>query len=365
MGARVSTILIVLEALTLISIWIMLYQLMKQQGRILFRLDALAEHTGETGDTGSSAGLAVGTAFPSFSFPDLAGQTIALEDFLGKRVLLVNWSPQCGFCDLIAPDLSKLQPDFLKENVQLLLLSYGTAESNGKLVQKHGLVCPILLMKGTQAPEPLQSLGTPAAYLLDEQGRVAKAVAVGAEQVPALARESAGQSTGSGSGSKRKRLRGERALGESRLERNGLKPGTPAPSFQLPDIHGSPVSLKEYRGRRVLLVFSDPHCGPCDELAPQLARLHHEHRDNNLAIIMVSRGDAEENRTKAERHGVEFPVVLQDQWKLSKEYGIFATPVAFLIGEDGLIKKTVARGVEEILALAPQAVANETLRRGA
>jgi hypothetical protein len=27
---------------------------------------------------------------------------------LGKRVLLVNWSPQCGFCDLIAPDLSRL-----------------------------------------------------------------------------------------------------------------------------------------------------------------------------------------------------------------------------------------------------------------
>jgi peroxiredoxin len=362
MGAPVSAVLIALEALTLISIWIMLYQLMKQQGRILLRLDALADNemAEHTGDTGPSTGPAVGTAFPSFSFPDLAGHTIALEDFRGKRVLLVNWSSQCGFCDLIAPDLSKLQPDFLKENVQLLLVSQGTAEADGKLAQEHGLLCPILLMKGARPPEPLQSLGTPAAYLLDEQGKVAKAVAVGAEQVPALARESVGQDS-----KKRKRLRGERALGESRIERNGLKPGTPAPSFQLPDIHGSTVSLEEYRGHRVLLVFSDPHCGPCDDLAPQLARLHQEHRDNNLAIIMVGRGDAEENRSKAERHGVEFPVVLQEQWKLSKEYGIFATPVAFLIGEDGLIKKTVARGVEEILALAPQAVASETLRKGA
>jgi peroxiredoxin len=243
--------------------------------------------------------------------------------------------------------------------VQLLLLSQGTAEADGKLAQEHGLVCPIVLMKGGQAPAPFQSLGTPAAYLLDEQGKVAKAVAVGAEQVPALARESVGQ------GSKKKRRRGERSLSESRIERNGLKPGTAAPSFQLPDIHGNTVSLEEYRGRRVVLVFSDPHCGPCDELAPHLARLHREHRDNNLAIIMVGRGDAEENRSKAERHGVEFPVVLQEQWKLSKEYGIFATPVAFLIGEDGLIKKTVARGVEGILAFAPQVVANETLRKGA
>jgi peroxiredoxin len=359
MGARLSAILLALEGLTLISLWFMLYQLMKQQGRILLRLDRLAEQTGGTDDTSPSAGLAAGTSFPSFSFPDLAGQPIRLEGFLGKRVLLVNWSPQCGFCDRIAPDLSKLQPDFLRENVQLLLLSQGTAEADGKLAQEHGLVCPILLMQGAQPPEPFQSLGTPAAYLLDEQGKVARAVAVGAEQVPTLARESVGL------GAKRKQLRGERALSESRIEREGLKPGTPAPSFQLPDIYGRSVSLEEYRGRRVLLIFSDPHCGPCDELTPHLARLHREHRDNNLAIIMVGRGDAQENRSKAERHGVEFPVVLQEQWKLSKEYGIFATPVAFLIGEDGLIKKTVAKGVEEILALAPQAVTNQSLRKGA
>jgi len=63
-------------------------------------------------EAGSSTGLAVGTPFPSFSYPDLTGQTINLEDFLDKRVLLVNWSPQCGFCDLIAPDLSKLHARF-------------------------------------------------------------------------------------------------------------------------------------------------------------------------------------------------------------------------------------------------------------
>jgi AhpC/TSA family len=152
MGARLSTVLIALEGFTLINLWIMLYQFMKQQGRILLRLDRLAEQTSETWDTAPSAGLAVGTPFPSFSFPDLAGQTIALEDFLGKRVLLVNWSPQCGFCDRIAPDLSELQPDFLKQNVQLLLLSQGTGESDGKLAQEHGLVCPILLMQGAQPP---------------------------------------------------------------------------------------------------------------------------------------------------------------------------------------------------------------------
>ena len=41
---------------------------------------------------------------------------------------------------------------------------------------------------------------------------------------------------------------------------------------------------------------------------------------------MVSRGELEENRRKAEASAVEFPVVLQPGWKLSKQYGIFATP---------------------------------------
>lgn len=91
--------------------------------------------------------------------------------------------------------------------------------------------------------------------------------------------------------------------------------------------------------RGVLLVFTDPHCGPCDALAPELVRLHKEHEGNGLAVVMVGRGDAEENRRKAAAHGFEFPVVLQDPWRLSKRYGIFATPVAFLINERGVIAR--------------------------
>ena len=87
----------------------------------------------------------------------------------------------------------------------------------------------------------------------------------------------------------------------------------------------------------MLLVFSDPHCGPCEDLAPHLVRIHREYRDEGLVVLMVTRGDVEENRRKADRSGFEFPVAIQDRWKLSKEYGIFAMPVAFLIDQEGII----------------------------
>ena len=83
-------------------------------------------------------------------------------------------------------------------------------------------------------------------------------------------------------------------------------------------------------------------------------RIHREYRDEGLVVLMVTRGDVEENRRKADRSGFEFPVAIQDRWKLSKEYGIFAMPVAFLIDQEGIIIGDVAKGVAEILASSPR-----------
>jgi peroxiredoxin len=269
--------------------------------------------------------------------------------------LLVNWSPECGFCDVVAPDLVRLQTDCYRD-LQVLLVAHGEVEANREMAKEHDLECPILLLKGGESPVPFKSLGTPVAYLLDGEGRVAKPLAVGSEQIPALAREIARQLTGRRAAPLDNAR--DRPLTESRIVRDGLKAGMRAPLFRLPDIYGKDVSLEDYRGRRVLLVFSDPHCGPCDELAPRLAELQKEHRENGLAFIMVGRGELEENRRKAEQHGIRFPVVIQDKWKLSKEYGIFATPVAFLLREDGVLLKDVAIGPTAITAMAHAGLSN-------
>src|SRR6266566_7608070 len=49
---------------------------------------------------------------------------------------------------------------------------------------------------------------------------------------------------------------GEPPLSGSRLERNGLRAGTPAPHVDLSDLNGGRVALESFRGRTVLLVFS-------------------------------------------------------------------------------------------------------------
>jgi peroxiredoxin len=74
-------------------------------------------------------------------------------------------------------------------------------------------------------------------------------------------------------------------------------------------------------------------------------------RTLDLQVLMVSRGDREANRAKAAEHGLTLPVVLQRQWEISREYGMFGTPIAYLIDAEGTIAAEAAVGVEPILAL--------------
>ena len=157
-----------------------------------------------------------------------------------------------------------------------------------------------------------------------------------------------------------------RSLTRSKIKRDGLKAGTPAPDFRLPRLDGrGELSLSELRGKRVMLVFSSPHCGPCNTLVPELERQHREHPE--LEMVMISKGEPKENRAKVKEYNLTFPIVLQPQWEVSRRYAIFATPVAYLIDEQGVIVHDAAAGVEaieELIATAGRTMESEPVSVG-
>ena len=140
-----------------------------------------------------------------------------------------------------------------------------------------------------------------------------------------------------------------RTLTESRIARDGLNPGTRAPGVKLPLAGGGELSLDDYRGSRILLVFSDPECGPCMELAPQLERSHRA--SATPQIVMVSR-TAEKTRAKIAELELTFPVLLQRRWEVSRAFAMFSLPNAYLIDEHGIVAAPVAVGSQAIMALA-------------
>jgi peroxiredoxin len=338
------------------------YQLVRQNGRILLHLESLERRLAEMATAPSPMpvpapspppALPVGSAAPEFELPDLSGSRRALSQFRGSRLLLIFFNPRCGFCTQMAPELAALPTDGTDGRPVPLVVSTGDAEENRQLVKEHDIRCLVLLQEQMEVASQYQAHGTPMGYLIDEYGMIASEIAIGSQALLALAEGSPAMTAVRENGHHPQW--GNRPLAESKLNRGGLPAGTPAPPFRLPRLDGGEVSLEEYRGRRVLLVFSDPHCGPCDQLAPQLEQAHRHSRD--VQVLMVSRGDVEANREKAEEARLTFPIVLQQQWEISRAYAMFATPIAYLIDEGGMVAADVAVGVEPILALFSHATA--------
>jgi peroxiredoxin len=124
----------------------------------------------------------------------------------------------------------------------------------------------------------------------------------------------------------------------SRLGRSGLKPGKKAPDFTLRSVAETDVSLHDFAGRRVLLVFTQAVCGPCQQIMPELARLG----GGALQVVVVNKGEAEAASRLFQEGQSRFPVLVQDGVDVSRKYEAFATPIAFLIDENGII---IARGI--------------------
>jgi methylamine dehydrogenase accessory protein MauD len=130
------------------------------------------------------------------------------------------------------------------------------------------------------------------------------------------------------------RLEQLEATTPSRMGRGGLKPGKKAPDFTLPCVAGGEVSLHEFAGRRVLLVFTQSGCKPCHKVAPELNRLHDA---GAVLVLVVNNGEAEATQKWAAEVKARFPVLSQQQFSVSKRYEMYATPFAFLIDERGVI----------------------------
>ena len=125
-----------------------------------------------------------------------------------------------------------------------------------------------------------------------------------------------------------------------------LKPGDPAPAFTLPDADGNPVSLADYRGRRVILyaypAASTPGCTKqaCD-FRDSLAELN----GAGLDVIGISPDKPAKLAKFRDAEGLTFPLVSDPEKTVLTEYGAF--------GEKQLYGKTVTGVIRSTFVIAP------------
>jgi peroxiredoxin len=110
------------------------------------------------------------------------------------------------------------------------------------------------------------------------------------------------------------------------------------PEFSLSDLTGRNIHLKDFRGKLILLNFFATWCHPCREEMPGMERLFRSHRAKGFVVVAVNLQEgATMVRPFVEKLKLSFPIVLDAEGTISREYGVRALPVTFLIGRDGKI----------------------------
>src|SRR5712691_7516902 len=69
--------------------------------------------------------MEVGAELEAFTLPDMDGNDRSLESLRGRKVLLVNWSPTCGFCKKISDGLAEVQDTLSDRDVDLVFVKIG------------------------------------------------------------------------------------------------------------------------------------------------------------------------------------------------------------------------------------------------
>ena len=125
----------------------------------------------------------VGQAAPAVRLRDLDGNQFDLEEHRGHKTVLVFWNPTCGFCNRMKDDLKAWEGAKTDDTPEIVLVSTGSVEAN----REQGFRSTVLIDQAFQVGRSFGATGTPSAVLIDEEGRVASPVAVGAPRVLGLA----------------------------------------------------------------------------------------------------------------------------------------------------------------------------------
>ncbi len=134
----------------------------------------------------------------------------------------------------------------------------------------------------------------------------------------------------------------------------------PAPDFSLPDLNGTLHSLKEFRGKLLILNFWASWAAPCLREMPNLQRIHQIYKDSSVQVVgiaVVSNPDDVPEKVKLT--GITYPVLLGTK-ELIAQYGSFSDlPTTFIINSNGIILKqlngshTYRMLVKELQGLLP------------
>jgi thioredoxin-dependent peroxiredoxin len=151
-----------------------------------------------------------------------------------------------------------------------------------------------------------------------------------------------------------------------------LKVGDTAPDFSGKTTDGSNVSLKDYRGKKLIMYFYPMDDTPgCTAQACSLRDANDDIRDKGAAVLGVSTQDSASHQQFTTKYKLNFPLLADTDKAVGKAYGTIggggllsaaksamgmADRVTFIINEKGVITHIIdspntRNHAQEVLAL--------------
>jgi peroxiredoxin len=141
-----------------------------------------------------------------------------------------------------------------------------------------------------------------------------------------------------------------KALEEIIARRNSWNPilanfyGKEMPDFKVEDINGKTHSLKDYRGKNVMVIMWATWCQPCLQEIPHLIALREIIPADKLAILAISNEPANTVKATAQSEGINYTVI-SHRGSLPEPFNIVrGIPTTFFIRPDGTLKLVVEGG---------------------
>jgi cytochrome c biogenesis protein CcmG, thiol:disulfide interchange protein DsbE len=118
-----------------------------------------------------------------------------------------------------------------------------------------------------------------------------------------------------------------------------------APDIILLNLDNQTVQLADYSGHPVVVNFWASWCPPCRAEMPAFQKIYTQYESQGLVILAVN---SQESRATAadfaQDHSLTFPILLDEDGKVSKDYRVASLPATFFIDKSGYIDDVIYGG---------------------
>ena len=113
--------------------------------------------------------------------------------------------------------------------------------------------------------------------------------------------------------------------------------------FTLTDLQGKTWSLRELKGKVVLVNFWATWCPPCRKEMPDLNTLYQRFKDQGFVVLAISDEDADKVKPFIAERNISYPVMLDPGRKVNELFQVEGIPKSFVYDREG---KLVAQSID-------------------